>query len=1109
MAQPIILSSFSAGEFSPHLYARVDLQKYHAGAQTMRNFFVDYRGGASSRAGTQYVAKAWDWVNKVRLIRSAFNQQQQYVLELGNFYMRFIQNGAYILDSPGAGAGQGDFAVTGVTNANPAVLSTAGDPGVSWTGQEIFVRNVTGMPQINGRLFKATRTGAGTFSLQDLDGTPIDSTTWGVWTAGGLATRVYTINTPWAAADLPLLKFTQSNDVMTLTHPSYRAQVLRRFADNNWTIGTLSFSTSQPAPIGQAAVNNPAGSTTTYRYVITTLSADFKEESLASAPATVANALVMSTNAASFNTVSWTAVSGAGGYNVYRQREVPTNAPSTGDLYGFVGTTFNNGFVDHNIAPDFTLTPPQGNDPFSHGSIVSVPVTAGGAGYLAAPDTILNITDTTGNGAQLIAVIAAGVITGVNVFNGGFNYAAPSFAAATRVGSGASGTFQVAGGNVIAITVNVGGNGYAQNITWQFGTASGTWTVVNGVVTAGNIVVPASGLINGLYAWTSTPDIIQTNAGAGATFGAAVLTSVGNNPGVVTYWQSRQVFAGSNPNPDGIWASQTDDFFNMNYSFPTRDDDAIAVNLVSQEANVIKWLVPMNSLIVLTAKGAWKIEGSGGVNDTITPTNLVATPQSFSGAADVPPIVVNYDVLYVQAKGSMVRDLNYDFYTNVYTGRDISVIASHLFFGHTIVEWGYCEEPFKVIWAVRDDGVLLSLTYLKDQDMYAWARHDTQGLFTSVATVTEGIEDVAYFVVRRMINGKQVQFIERMVSRSWASDVTKVWAVDNGQRLPLTFPAANAFPNAGHTGLFANPVPTITGAVVITGGHGYSAGTICNVTDGTGQGVGAIATPTIVAGVITAVAMTGTLTGYKNPQVTFFDPAGTGVGAAAQITLQSILDIWADAAVFAGGNVGNTVRINGGRGVVLTAPTNQHITVAMLTPMTSFWPPAQGAWSMTAPVASVILSHLPNTQVTGLVDGNLIPATATDANGTLALPAAGTDITVGLGYQAQLLSLYLDTGASPTNLSKRSTVPAVTVQLVNSRGLKVGYDFDNVVEMKDRDANGDSAPAAGVATPLFTGPKRILIPPKYQYPGQVAVQQDYPLPATILGLIPEIQVGDS
>jgi hypothetical protein len=152
----------------------------------------------------------------------------------------------------------------------------------------------------------------------------------------------------------------------------------------------------------------------------------------------------------------------------------------------------------------------------------------------------------------------------------------------------------------------------------------------------------------------------------------------------------------------------------------------------------------------------------------------------------------------VQSKGSIVRDLSYKFYANLYTGTDMSILSNHLFFGYNLERWAYAEEPFKQLWAVRDDGILLSFTYLKEQDVYAWAHHDSPGnsgtdLFLSVASIPEqqipGISaDSVYFVTQRTIanvnGGLPVKYIERMHSRNFltngVADVTKAWFVDCG-----------------------------------------------------------------------------------------------------------------------------------------------------------------------------------------------------------------------------------------------------------------------------------------------------------------------------------------
>ena len=211
---------------------------------------------------------------------------------------------------------------------------------------------------------------------------------------------------------------------------------------------------------------------------------------------------------------------------------------------------------------------------------------------------------------------------------------------------------------------------------------------------------------------------------------------------------------------------------------------------------------------MFTNRASWLING-GSIGAPVTPANITANAQSFNGASDVPPIISNFDVLYVQSKGSIIRDLSFNFYAQIYTGTDITVMSSHLFYGFLISEWAWAEEPFKIVWAVRSDGALLSLTFQKEQEMTGWAHSDTQGLFKSICTVTEqvsfGAVDAIYCVIQRLINGNWVQYIERMAERIFPYGMEDAWCVDAGlQTAPFYAGQAILNPqNAGGNGLLS------------------------------------------------------------------------------------------------------------------------------------------------------------------------------------------------------------------------------------------------------------------------------------------------------------------
>jgi len=209
----------------------------------------------------------------------------------------------------------------------------------------------------------------------------------------------------------------------------------------------------------------------------------------------------------------------------------------------------------------------------------------------------------------------------------------------------------------------------------------------------------------------------------------------------------------------------------------------------------------------------------GSPGSGISATQIVANTQAYNGCASQPsPIVANDNILYVQAKGSIVRDLVFNFYTSVYTGTDISVLSSHLFYGFQILEWAWAEEPFKLVWAVRNDGTMLTLTFLKEQELIAWAHSTTNGAFKSVAAITEstasGFIDAVYTVVQRTVNGNVVQYIERVTELFYPGGVGDAWAVDAGLQYNGT--AALSFVGAQHlagltvTGLATDDLGNVT-----------------------------------------------------------------------------------------------------------------------------------------------------------------------------------------------------------------------------------------------------------------------------------------------------------
>ena len=329
MTAPLVLPSFAAGELSPALHGRVDLAKYQVGLATCLNWVIHPFGGASTRAGTAFVGAVLDAARRSRLIPFAFNTEQTYVLEFGDQKMRVVKEGGYVLE--------GAVTITGISLANPGVVTTSGAHGYS-TGDRVFLDDIAGMTALNRRTVTVTAIGASTFSIG------IDTSGYGAWTSGGTAARLYTLATPYATADLPRFKFVQSADTMTLTHSSHAPRNLTRAGHASWSLTTITYAPTQQPPTALASSSAGSG----FDYVVTAVSEETGEESVASAS-------VSATTQTS--RITWTNAAGANSYNVYKGKN---------GVYGFIGRSGDGttGFTDTTVAPDTSDTPPEDKNPF-------------------------------------------------------------------------------------------------------------------------------------------------------------------------------------------------------------------------------------------------------------------------------------------------------------------------------------------------------------------------------------------------------------------------------------------------------------------------------------------------------------------------------------------------------------------------------------------------------------------------------------------------------------------------------------------------------------------------------------------------------------------------
>lgn len=990
MTREVIQTSFASGEWAPKLRARVDIQKFRSGAALLRNFFVDYAaGGASTRQGTRFINQCAALGS--RLIPFQPSSSLSYVLEFGQNYIRFYSNGAVIL------SGGVPYQIASQYNAS-----------------DLFPNQATGNPG---------------------------------------------------------LKFVQNVTSMIITHPAYPAMVLTIVSATDWTLTPVTYGPTIATPTGVAITTNLSTEADGWNYAYLVTAVDVNgQESTPSTPALLTGyEYIGSSSSIGTNSITWTATPGAQSYNVYKASPAFDTAIPSGSAYGFIGNVTGTAFLDTypGIGPDFSQTPPIAQDPFLGAGVQSYAITAPGT-YTTVP----TVTVSAPSAGQQATVAATLGVTANTLDHSGAGYDIQVFLSNNPTG----GLITLPNGVILTITsaTNVGSSDLG------FFWAINSCTIYNpGSIASGSTPsnpisplscnVPTFVSFAGGFGFTLTwgvTQILSISPGAGYTApptvsfssGAAAATATlatasGGNPGVCGFFQERLVLASQSKAVQSYNLSQPGSFFNFNISNPSEDSDAITGTIISEQLNDIRNLLSVpTGMIALTGKGAWLINGGGGVSTSnpITPADQSATPQAFNGANDLQPQRIGLDFVYCTNKGAYFRDMAYNIYANTYTGEDMSVLSNHLFFSYNFVDISWSEEPFKLMYVVRNDGTLLTLSFVKEQELVGWSHHDTNGQFKSVCSVIETINgnvvDATYVIVNRPLdaeNNNYVEYVERFADRYFVHGYYDSWSVDCGLQ---SAPAINSTD------------PLVVNGDISKFGNSIAVGDFVN-----GQ-----FTPEMVGWYITT--------------------ADGGVYEATAYTNQFVLSA-----------------------VVLRPPNSYNTYINHSYPVSS--------WQMWAPVTTVSgLTQLQGLTVTGVANGAVVPPQVVSDAGTITLTTPAHIITLGLAFTPQLMTLPLDLG-EPTVQGKRKKLSGLTLRVADTLGLEVGATFNTLVTVKDFQLGAIPSNSTGPGQQVIDlvntsydvsqlNDGRTILDAVWQERGQFCIQQSLPYPASILGVIPEVTLGD-
>jgi hypothetical protein len=377
----------------------------------------------------------------------------------------------------------------------------------------------------------------------------------------------------------------------------------------------------------------------------------------------------------------------------------------------------------------------------------------------------------------------------------------------------------------------------ASDPIFQPGHIGSRWSIqpTTGNLTRGWVVVTA------YTSPTVVTALVRSNIGhahATTKWREGAWSAVRGWPSAITFHEGRLWFGATRNNPSTVWGSKSNIFDDFGVSDPLVDDDGVSFTPSGRRVNKVEWLESGRALVAGTAAGPIAI--SGGNDGPITPSNVLVKSQQTFGCSPAVPQTVEGQLCYVQRSGRKVRELGYAFAEDNYNARDLTVLAEHVTksarpgFPDGVQALAYVSEPAPVLWALRNDGALLGMTYERGQEVIGWHRHITDGVIEAIAPLpaVDASTDDLWCVVRRVRDGQEVRCMEtlRLDGEEYLDShltysgppVSSVAGLDhlNGQQVAVLvdgFKGASLLTVAGGAITLPEPAQTVVAGLPYTG----------------------------------------------------------------------------------------------------------------------------------------------------------------------------------------------------------------------------------------------------------------------------------------------------
>lgn len=1079
--QPVhlIQPTFSRGEVSPQLFGRVDLAGWSQGLRTLRNYRVRPEGSVSNREGLSFVGNAVSVTPKSTvLLPFVFSATQSYVIEVGNGTAQVFSQGGIVLSATAATITAATFVV--ISGTTYIQFTTSGAHGFS-VNQNIGITGVVGTGA-----FLLINTGTQVSSVPSPTTFQVASPQpSGNYVSGGSAALAASFSTPWSQSALAGLRYAQSSDTLTVVHPSYPPYEIKRTSGNTFTCLPGSYAN------GPFLQQNSDGVTFVY----------------ASAKS---GTVTLTSTAPIFQ------ASHVGALFQMTQQDLSVITPWE-PVKQFSGTSivgqFRRASLKNYLAVSLVSTSPGS----FNATGTQIPSHSQGVAADGDGQTVVSIGTSGVNWLYQDSGFGVVLITGFTDSQHVTGLVQPNYTG----GPGLLPISCVGGPQAVAGPFDFSGNGATTSFSLGSNTSadpSKFYVLVNGSYISPSLYT-ISGAPGNIVFYTAPPTgtnnvVVTQISGLGQTtywaFGA--FSPNQGYPSAVSYFPDRLILAATPQQPVGVFGSRTSLYHDFGVSNPVVASDSFSVFLNARELNAISDLIPLSDLLIGTSKIIWRLwPGQTGV--ALSPLAIASTPQSYYGQSpNCAALLFGDSGIFPEYDGRRLRDLLYQFAFDKFLGQELTLYSRHLIpYGTYFKRLAYKpDSQAQLVFGLRSDGLLLCCTYLREQQIIGWSWWDTQGTFEDICVVPETLPNGTlgyslYAILNRTINGSTARYIERLNQRE-VSTIYDYKFVDCG----LTYDGRNtsgvAMKLTGGTTWLAGDTGTLT-ASASAGWVGFQ------ITDPSfNNEIWLYQTLTFTSSVVGA--QSGTLITAVTPGV-YIVTFPTGETRSITVNPDGLTCSWIGILgplTGKGPMLTGTLRCR----LLITGYTNPtNVTVRLKDPCpTNLQAISTTAWTF-ARTTFTGASQLTNTPVVAFVDACVLGINSAgsapngsltvSSTGVLTLPVAGGVVQAGLPYLADFETLPLNAPGQETIRMRAKTEPIIYLDVTEARNFLAGTDFS----AQNLEPHAERAfEPWGVPTALQEGVQWIRVPVTLTAEAHSCIRQNMPLPISIRGVIPAVQVGE-